>query len=183
MSQFLFLGNCMCGLTRAVHEITAISYSHFCKNIKKNPKPLYPHLYIWIIYHLLHHGNSSKLNCPHFCSEDLLLWIFCQHPAELHLGVTVELCVILPLVSQHCRVLSCLLSLCSFQSCNHILLIFSCVCLELSFWSRMQAPSLFLQIPCWNISSDNYFYPLFIISDLSWTVASCLVLFLSHIIL
>lgn len=25
MSEVLFLGNCMCGLTRAVHEISAIS--------------------------------------------------------------------------------------------------------------------------------------------------------------
>lgn len=151
------------------------------KNLTKNPKPLCPHLYVWIIYHLLHHGSSSKLNCPHFCSLDLLLWILCRHPAELHLGVTVELCVILLLVAQHYHFLSCLLSLSSFQPRNHILLIFSCVCLEQSFWSRMQAPSLFLWIPRWNISSDNYFYPLFIISDLSWTVASCLVLFLSHI--
>lgn len=74
-----------------------------------------------------------------------------------------------------------LLPLCSFQSYNRILLIFSRACLELSLWSCMQAPSLYLWISYRNISSDNYFYPLFIISDLSWTVASCLVLFLSRI--
>lgn len=35
MSEFFFLGNCMWGLTRAAHEITANSYSHFCKILKK----------------------------------------------------------------------------------------------------------------------------------------------------